>query len=364
MKVAVLGANGQVGSEVCLLLRRVAGVEVVPICRNRSGSAFLRWHGVPCRHGLATDPAQARGLLGDCDVVANFALAVDRPREAREANRRLIDAAADASMPGARIVYFSTLAVYRTFFPAGTPGGLTAYGREKLRGERDALRAGRRTGKPTWALRLGHVYGELQGIRDGMRRLVGGGPVVVPRGGELASNVVHTVTIVDAIRKIAAGGERPGVYDLVSHPSWSWRQVLTYEAECAGLDVRFEPPDADPFEAASRGLGERLRSRVRAAAGVVLASPRTREIGLAWITHLPASWNLRLQSRNFQRRAELEIAQLRRRPISHEAFSIPPIEPKALTTLAPTIELLRRGEGAVPPAGAGAFPQDLPPSPT
>lgn len=360
MKIAVLGANGQVGAEVCLLLRRVPGVEVVPVSRNRSGSAFLRWHGVACRHGLPADAAQAAGLLGDCDLVANFALSVGRPREAREANRRLIEAAAEASRPGARQIYFSTLATYRDFLPVAEGPAHTAYGREKRRCEDDAFRAGRRTGKPTWALRIGHVYGELQGIREEMRRLVTAGPVVVPRDGALAASVTHTVTIVDAILKIAAGGETPGTYDLTSFPNWSWRQVLEEEARQAGVPLQIELPDTDPFEAAAQGFLARTKGGLRAQAGRLLASPRTRELGLALIAHLPESWNLRTQSRHFQRRAAAEIGRLGERRPSHGAFTIPPLVPNTLRTLTPTRELLDAGAGLIPPAGEGAFPPDLP----
>ena len=73
-RIAIVGANGQVGTEVCLRLREAADVEVVPVVRNLSGSAFLRLNGVDCRHGRIADPEQARHLIGDCDVVVNFAL--------------------------------------------------------------------------------------------------------------------------------------------------------------------------------------------------------------------------------------------------------------------------------------------------
>src|SRR5262249_62355175 len=82
-RIAVLGANGQVGAELCLLLARIPGVDVVPICRNRSGSAFLRWKGIHCRHGRAAVAEDARSLFADCDVIVNSALASGTPVEMR-----------------------------------------------------------------------------------------------------------------------------------------------------------------------------------------------------------------------------------------------------------------------------------------
>lgn len=361
MKIAVLGANGQVGAEVCLLLHRVPGVEVVPVCRNRSGSAFLRAHGLRCRHGLAANPVEARKLLGDCNVVVNFALALGRPREAREANRQLIDASADVSAPGARIVYFSTLAVSPDFVPAGTPPMSTAYGKEKLRCERDALRASRRTGKSTWILRLGHVYGELQGIRAEMRRLVQSNVVTLPCKGDVGSNVTHTVTIVDAILKIAYGGELPGTYDLVSRPAWSWSEVLLHEAAAANVKIRLEAPASGPGGGAMPGILDMFASAIRRMLAAILSSPRTRELGLTWIAHLPESVNLRLQSRHFKRRAVAEIALLADCPISSPAFTIPAVVPVELKTLSVTADLLREGMGAIPTM-TGEFLRDLPPA--
>ncbi|HEX5043068.1 MAG TPA: NAD(P)-dependent oxidoreductase [Candidatus Polarisedimenticolaceae bacterium] len=340
MKIAVLGANGQVGSEVCLLLARVPGVEVVPVCRNPSGSAFLRWHGLDCRHGLITDRRQARRLLEGCSVVANFALAVGRPRESRTLNRSLVEHAAEESAAGAKVVYFSTLSVHASFQPAGSPRGRSAYGREKLRCERDARRAGRRSGKATWILRLGHVCGELQEIHEELRRLVTGGTVVVPRGGEGRANVTHTVTIVDALLRIAAGAERPGTYDLVSVPPLSWREVLGLQASAAGVPLRLQ----DGGTPAPGGIAAAVRGWL----GRQLTAPRTREVGLSLIAHLPESLNLKVQAQHFRRRAAAEIAALGARPPSHPAFTFPDMDVRPLAALTPTKRLLEEGRGGIP----------------
>src|ERR1700685_4774180 len=112
-RVAILGANGQVGTEVSLRLRDVEGLEVVPIARNVSGSAFLRRNGMECRHGRISDPAEARSLIGDCDVVVNFALSNTAiPRIDRQTNRQIVRSTVAAAKPGAPIVFASTIMVY------------------------------------------------------------------------------------------------------------------------------------------------------------------------------------------------------------------------------------------------------------
>ena len=129
-RLAILGANGQVGTEVSLRLRDVEGIEVVPIARNVSGSAFLRSNGVECRHGRISDPAEASSLMGDCDVVVNFALSNTAiPRADREMNRQIIRSTVAAAKPGAPIVFASTIMVYAPGMNVWLPD---SYGLEKL----------------------------------------------------------------------------------------------------------------------------------------------------------------------------------------------------------------------------------------
>ena len=79
MQIILIGANGQVGAEITLLLANSAGIKVRPIVRSRSGSAFLRFRGVPVMHGSVSDPAQSKRLQDGGDVIANFALALGTP---------------------------------------------------------------------------------------------------------------------------------------------------------------------------------------------------------------------------------------------------------------------------------------------
>ena len=62
----------------------------MPITRNVSGSAFLRLQGVACRHGRITIQPRPRDLIGDCDVIVNFALSNTAiPRIDRDINRQI-----------------------------------------------------------------------------------------------------------------------------------------------------------------------------------------------------------------------------------------------------------------------------------
>jgi nucleoside-diphosphate-sugar epimerase len=359
-RIAVIGANGQVGAEVCLLLA-ARGADVVPIARNRFGSAFLRYHGLPCRHGLVADPAQAARLLGDCDVVVNLTLAsiVGRPAEARRINRALAENAARGSAPGARIVHCSTIEVYGDHRPGPRIRWRNAYGREKRTGERRAVRAGRRLGREVYVVRLGHVCGEHQNITRLIREHVASRPVRIPRI-DRPSNCVYTATIVDAILKIAAGHESPGTYDLLNRPQWSWRAVFSYEAQRTGRTAEFElVPDRPRATLASRASG--LSRRIVRALG---RGGLAKELALRSIARLSSSWGGRIQAFLYRTRALAESAELygARVPV-FEALDWIDHDRRHLSSLAPTAELLAAGAGDVPPVDrARSWPADLPPA--
>lgn len=110
-RAAVVGANGKLGSELCLRLSRCPSLEVIPIVRNEAGSAYLRLQGLTCRHGRVAECQEAPGLLGDCDVVVNLAYSVPRSRRMHLENLSLAQNAVTAAAPSARIVFASTIMV-------------------------------------------------------------------------------------------------------------------------------------------------------------------------------------------------------------------------------------------------------------
>ena len=354
-RIALIGANGQVGAELCLLLAREAGVALVPVCRTRSGSAFLRAHGIPVRHGSCADAAQARTLLGDCDVVVNSALATGSPGQIRASEDAIIAGALHGSGPGARVIHFSTQSVYGDPTPGRLVRWRNPYGRAKLGTERTGLRIARRLGKPLYVLRLGHVGGLLQGISEQMRAAMVAGEVLLPAR-DVPSNLVYTATIVDAIRRIAAGTVPPGVYDLMCAPQLGWREVHEIEGRIAGIHapiLRAAAPatPASPLRGALRGLarlfvGERSRNGI--AKLLAHAPPRLNARAHAW-------WHLA--------RARAEISRLHRHEVPPAHLGWVANGSRFIEGLTPTRELLARAPYQdLLTTGRKPWPEDLPPA--
>lgn len=255
MKIVLIGANGQVGSEVALLLHGMPGIELVCISRTRNGSAFLRSRGIPVRHGSVSDSAQARTMLEGADLVASFALAIGLGRAAIDANHAILQSIVDHADPRARLVFFSTHSVHGNWGPNGEHLR-TAYGDLKRRNERYFARAVARSGHSGFILRLGHVCGDEQNISHLIREEIASGEVVLDDP-ERASNTTHVVAIAEALLAIAEDRTGPpGLYDCVNDPQWSWREVYAMEASRIGLPLEIRQVESGRGE--SQPLVRRL----------------------------------------------------------------------------------------------------------
>jgi len=308
MKIAVAGANGQVGSEVCLLLRGVPDIEVVPIVRNPSGSAFLRLQGLDCRHGKMADPCDARRLIGDCDVVADFALSTTgRPRVDRVTNRAITRNVVEAAKPGARLSFFSTIMVYAP----NTAFGLIpdAYGLEKILNERLFSGLCKRLGHEACVFRLGHVLGELQNITRTICTEIRNGPVALPDGGDRPSNTVFTAMVAQALIDIARGKVVAGTFDLISSPQWTWREVYAYYAEESGIALDVVPISTRRAQSSGHAVPGRL---LRSLMGYMSSSQFMRERLSFLLGLLPERVSRTVHIRYLQARALREISALSR----------------------------------------------------
>jgi nucleoside-diphosphate-sugar epimerase len=334
-RIAILGANGQVGAELCLLLSRVPGLNIVPVCRNPTGSAFLRYSGIACRHGRVADSVDAPQLIGDCDVILNCALGAGTPREIRQFDRQLLHNVFKHSPSDAIVIHCSTLMVHGDPRPEKFIRRRDAYGRAKLAAEHCVRRESRRSGKRAYTLRLGHVCGPLQNITHKIRsELAHGTAMLFER--DVLSNTVYTATIVDAIRSIIAGKERPGEYDLTNSPQWSWRQVYEFESRAGRVPftARIVPgPTSQTWMA-------RMMSALRGPVSRWARSPFVRRSLDGWLAMAPAALNARAQAIWFRLRVRAEISALNAGPVPAPELSWVRLDRRSLTSLRPTTELL------------------------
>jgi len=304
VRLGLVGANGQVGAELCLMLAERSDIELIPICRNRSGSAFLRWHGIACRHGRVANPEDAARLLSDCDVIVNSSLASGSPSQIRRVEDQIIRNIFKYSKSSATIIHFSTQSVYGDPRPHRWVRRRNPYGRAKLVSERKVRAQAQGTRKPAHILRLGHVCGALQEISNAIRASIRAQSVLLPAE-DRSSNTVYTAAIIGAIDQIIAQRVDPGTYDLMNTPRWTWRKVYEYEAGICQVPLNARIVGLSTISRRSKIIAPLLRI-----AGSLAAAPSMRDLFAKIFANVPESMNARAMAWWYARRARTEISAL------------------------------------------------------
>lgn len=262
--IGIIGASGQVGTEVCLFLQTYPGVRPVAIVRSEISGALLQRVGVEVRLCKMDDERRAKEIFADCALLADFSVSPGEGRDITAHYDRNITRALACTQARARYVFISSINAFgmsarfncaKNYF---LPHTLYAY--TKRYGERLALRTGKRLGKETYVYRLGHVHGLLQRVSEETRHLVRG-PYRRFEYPDTPSYTIFCHSIAEALLHTAQAGGRPGIYTLISDPPWTWREVLNYYVELA------HPIDVELRRAAPRsGIFGQTASALRSGA--------------------------------------------------------------------------------------------------
>lgn len=232
MKIGVIGANSRVGTELCFLLREEA--EVIPIVRNQVAASTFDHHGFPYRVTDITNPSEAEKALPDLDVVVIIAFAFPgssrgrfRPKQSRQTNESLVRNSFAFSQRDATIIYFSSIAAF------GEEIGRSewwVYVREKRHIEELFTKLQDSTTKRGYIFRVGLVFGPTQEFKEIIEDGISNPKTYVQTDPQSVSNIVHTVTLTEAILLCSRSNIPPNRYTLVNKPQWTWEDVIGYYA--------------------------------------------------------------------------------------------------------------------------------------
>ena len=250
MNICILGANGKVGTELCLLLKYHFDMNPIGVVRSNYAGSFLRHAGIECRCGDIRDPIDAERFLADADIVVDLADAAQgSARELASIPRTNIDAVARFAQPSVPYLYASSVLAYgaprdgtnkaRSYL---VPWTISAY--KKRAGERYARKMGRRTGRAVYALRLGQVHGAFQPVTRQMTARVreARGSIRIPN---TPAQVIFVFNIAEAIVAISKGRLAEGLYCAVIEPAVRWDELLLFVSGSSVADVDFELYDND-----------------------------------------------------------------------------------------------------------------------
>ena len=241
-KIGIIGANGQLGSEVCLLLNEVEGIQPVPICRNEVGATFLRRCGLDVRLGTADNEANSRELLQDLDLVADFSLPAGSSSHVRSQIRQTISNLIRFAPPKVPFVYLSSILAF------GNPDfhsalrsykfSRNAYGSTKRFAEDLARQLSAKEKRPAYLFRVGVVHGEFQAATREAVKNIRASANLTAYLPDCESYTVFAFTIAEALLSALRQLDPPGLYTLVSNPAWSWLDLHEYLCDRAGVEQK------------------------------------------------------------------------------------------------------------------------------
>jgi dTDP-4-dehydrorhamnose reductase len=271
LRVAVIGAGGQVGTEVVHAARN-AGFDILPLSHEQC----------PVEDRTALDAALSS--LAPGDVVVNTAAyhrtedCEDRPQDALAINAvGARNAALSAHARGASIVYYSSDYVFdgehcaRPYVESDPAAPINAYGVSKLAGEMFV----RLANSQALVLRIASVFG-VAGSRGKGGNFVETMLAKARRGEkiEVVDDIVMTPTYAAdaAALTVALLARRapPGTYHLTNTGAVSWHEFATAIVRGAGLDAKV-----------AAVASASVPTRARRPAYSALASERLSALGLS-----------------------------------------------------------------------------------
>jgi dTDP-4-dehydrorhamnose reductase len=238
MKIAIIGANGNVGTELSYLLKD--NCDIIPIVRNRIGSVFLEHHGISCRIGDISNSETAKTILKDVDVVVNATWVSDRfsgsqNQTSKLINKTIIENSFKYSKKNAVIIYLSTIRAFANKVdPTTSKFWPPRYDVEKQFLEKIMKKNSSKYNKKGISFRCGHVFGEGQPNTRAIRKVLSENrTLTINANANSASNILHIITLKDAIFKCLEKNIKSNTYSLVNNPQWTWKQIYDfYNTNC------------------------------------------------------------------------------------------------------------------------------------
>jgi nucleoside-diphosphate-sugar epimerase len=240
MTVAIIGANGFIGTRLVEMFHLGGRHVVVPVVRRPAGLALAARFALEPRLADALDVASLTAALAGCDAVVHVALG--DPRQIAAMPAVLGTAAAAAGVR--RVVYLSSAAVHG---PAPAPGTnedsplhcrhAMDYNNAKVRAERAFFRRCTRHRLEGFALRPGVVFGpRSRWIADLATDLRGHRAWLLGDGGGIC-NSLYVDNLVEAVDLcLAAPATAAGAYLVGDVERLTWSEFYHRVATALGFD--------------------------------------------------------------------------------------------------------------------------------
>jgi len=238
--IVVLGANGQVGTEVCLYLKNFDGVDVTAVVRNEFSTAILSRLNIKCLFGELSGDKKIKNAIADADVVLDLAgYATGSVIEVNNFYSARLKYVVAGMKKDSNYVFASTMNALG--FTDRSPKlkhhflSSSIYCASKRYAEKLSIELGKKYNVNVFVFRFGQVHGVLQKCTAVLRKLINEGySFTIP---DTPSWTIFAYSIAEALVNVSNKLEKPGVYMLVSPHEWSWKELLNYIAQKDQLSV-------------------------------------------------------------------------------------------------------------------------------
>jgi len=277
VKLAILGANGFVGSRAVEQFHLTGAFDVRPIVRRPAAMARAARFNLDCRLADALDAPQLEEAFRGCDALLH--LATGDPRTITGSVRPAFEAATRAGLR--RIVYISSASVHGQAPEPGTVEEtplhrrhLIAYNNAKVEAEREWQRLQRRGGPEVVVLRPAIVFGpRSRWVASCADDLLAGRAYLI-EGGRGVCNTIYVDNLLHAVRlALTVPQAAGGTFFVGDRERITWLEFYRPIARALGVD-----PDSiamlDRVPEFRPGVRERLQS-LKSTSAVQFALRRT-----------------------------------------------------------------------------------------
>jgi 2-alkyl-3-oxoalkanoate reductase len=251
MKIAVIGANGFIGTRLVEIFHLTQRYEVVPIVRKPASLALSARFALDWRIGDALDAASLSQALQGCTAAVH--VAIGDPLQIERMPQIFVEAAKAAGV--SRLVYLSSASVHGQDITPGTTEASPLhtrhsieYNNAKVRAEQAFFSHCRKAEVAGYALRPGVVYGPrsrwIADLADNLER----GTAWLYRRGEGICNSIYVDNLVHAVDLCLTAASGSGEAFLVGDAETvTWADFYRAAVDQLGLDdVRIHHVDHLP----------------------------------------------------------------------------------------------------------------------
>jgi nucleoside-diphosphate-sugar epimerase len=240
IKLAILGANGQIATEVAMYLSGRDDVQMCGFTRSRYGTILLDLLGIPSFViDFANITAENKALLADVDAVVDCTY----PAGQQQKLAGLIESNAAAVMKcmkrGATYIHSSSISAFG--MPIDSTQlrdyrfARTSYARTKRSAEKCLSQLAQRHGVRACHLRLGQVHGVLQSVTGQFKGLIEQGQIVSTGNTASTSTTVFCHAVAEAFLCAARGDFNDGsVTTVVSQAQWTLETLFDVYRDITG----------------------------------------------------------------------------------------------------------------------------------